>query len=142
MKKSNGMDSKLLNFNHRLSFMPFASAILTVFLITTLFTLLSQAQTRYRSIGDIPLPQGYRRLFQPSNSFGAWLRKIPLKYFTTVYLYDGRRKFNLSAQYAVLDISVGKKDLQQCADAVMRLRAEYLKKMGKPICFSDNAHRA
>ena len=44
----------------------------------------------------------------------------------TVYLFDGSIKKHQSAQFAVVDISVVKKVLQQCADPVMRLRAEYL----------------
>jgi len=44
-----------------------------------------------------------------------------------VHYYNGDEKPNKVAA-AVLDIDVGKKDLQQCADAVMRLRAEYLYK--------------
>ena len=84
-----------------------------------------QAQTQ-QTVQNLPLPAGYSRLPQPESSFGAWLRKIALKKDNTVYLYNGNRKANQSAQFAVLDISVGKKDLQQCADAVMRLYAEYL----------------
>ena len=41
-------------------------------------------------------------------------------------MYNGALKGNQSAHHLVLDIDVGQKDLQQCADAVMRLRAEYL----------------
>lgn len=79
-----------------------------------------------KSVSDIPLPAGYKRLPQPTGSFGAWLRTMPLKQDNKVYLYNGDLKGNQQAQYAVLDISVGNKDLQQCADAVMRLYAEYL----------------
>jgi hypothetical protein len=80
----------------------------------------------YPLIGAIPLPAGYHRLAVPRGSFGAWLRGVPLKKTTTVYLYNGKPKENQEAQFAVLDISVGHEDLQQCADAVMRLRAEWL----------------
>lgn len=92
-----------------------------------------QAQ-RPQTVQDLPLPAGYSRIPQQEGSFGAWLRKVALKKDNTVYLYNGNKKANQSAQFAVLDISVGKKDLQQCADAVMRLYAEYLyanKELGK-----------
>jgi hypothetical protein len=72
-------------------------------------------------------PSGYTRLSAPAGTFGSWLRQRPLKDgCPPVYLFDGRRKANQSAHHAVLDVDVGRKDLQQCADAVMRLRAEYL----------------
>jgi hypothetical protein len=80
----------------------------------------------YPTIGAIPLPPGYSRLEASPNAFAAWLRHIPLKKDRTVYLYNGSPKRNQDAQFAVLDVSVGHKDLQQCADAVMRLRAEFL----------------
>lgn len=80
----------------------------------------------YRTVGKLPLPDGYGRVSAAPGSFGAWLRTIPLKASNTVYLYNGERKPNQTAQFAVLDISVGRKDLQQCADAVIRLYAEYL----------------
>lgn len=87
-------------------------------------------QTSRSIIGNIPVPRGYERIAQGSNSFGYWLRKGPLKADKTVYLYNGQKKINQSAQFAVLNISVGNKDLQQCADAVIRLRAEYLYSCG------------
>lgn len=79
-----------------------------------------------QSIGQIPAPRGYKRVIHKPESFGEWLRTARLKKDKTVYLYNGKEKPNQSAQFAVLDISTGKKDLQQCADVVMRLRSEYL----------------
>lgn len=95
------------------------------------------------SIGAIPLPAGFSRRPLSPGSFGAWLRKVPLHRDPIVHLYDGRPKRNQDAQVAVLDIPVGSKDLQQCADACMRLRAEYLLSSGRPqeIAFSDNQGR-
>jgi hypothetical protein len=77
-------------------------------------------------VAAIHLPKGYSRIHASDNGFASYLRSIILKKDKTVYLYNGIPKANQTAQYAVLDISVGNKDLQQCADAVMRLRAEYL----------------
>ena len=93
------------------------------------------------TIKNIPLPPGFERLPAADNSFTAWLRNRPLKNSNTVFLYNGMPKRNQSAQFAVLDISVGNEDLQQCADAVMRLRAEYLYEQGRfnEIAFSDNS---
>lgn len=91
-------------------------------------------------VKNIPLPEGYTRQSYEDKEFGYYLQQIPLKQNKTVYLYNGSPKQNQTAQYAVLDISVGKKDLQQCADAVMRLRAEYLfsQKRFAEIVFWDN----
>ncbi|WP_157558830.1 DUF4846 domain-containing protein [Microscilla marina] len=81
-----------------------------------------------KKIKEIALPAGYQRVTLVPSSFGSYLRNLPLKSSPTVYLYNGHRKRNQQAQYAVLDVDVGKKNLQQCADAVIRLRAEYLYK--------------
>lgn len=91
-------------------------------------------------VGNISLPEGYERLAAAKGSFAEWLQKVAIKKDNTVYLYNGQPKRNQEAQYAVLDIPVGKKDLQQCADAVMRLRAQYLlsQKRHAEIWFSDN----
>ena len=72
-------------------------------------------------------PPGFTREEVPSGSFAAWLRGLPLRPGRPpVRLFDGRLKGNQEAHHAVVDIDVGRRDLQQCADAVMRLRAEYL----------------
>lgn len=79
----------------------------------------------------IPPPEGYKRMETPINSFAHWLRHLPLKKKDTpVYLYNGKKKFNQNAHVAVIDIDTGTRDLQQCADAVIRLRAEYLYSRG------------
>jgi hypothetical protein len=87
-------------------------------------------------IGSIPTPAGYTRV--KTDDFGTHIRNYRLKEDKTVYLYNGQKKVNQTAQYAVLDIPVGIMDLQQCADAVMRIRSEYLFRNKLPICFYDN----
>ena len=95
----------------------------------------------YARIKNIPLPAGFERVNSFNDSFAGFLRKMELKKDKTVYLFNRLPKFNQSAQFAVLDISVDDKDLQQCADAVMRLRAEFLyaqKKFDQIIFFDNN----
>ena len=72
-------------------------------------------------------PPGCQRVAVPVNSWGAWLRGLPLRPAgTPARLYNGQLKDNQAVVAAVLDIEPGTRDLQQCADAVIRLRAEYL----------------
>lgn len=81
------------------------------------------------TIADIPLPDAYVRVPLAENSFGAYLRSLPLRTDDhTVYLFDGSIKANQAAHVAVVDLPIGNKDLHQCADACMRLWAEYLYK--------------
>lgn len=84
-------------------------------------------------------PAGYRRVASRPGSFAEWLRRLPLKAAgTPVRLHTGRLKANQSIHAAVVDIDVGRRDLQQCADAIIRLRAEYLYSRGE---FSEIAFR-
>lgn len=77
-------------------------------------------------------PTGFHRTAVTSGSFADWLRHLPLKKAgTPVLLFDGTPKTNRGVQAAVVDIDTGARDLQQCADAVMRLRAEYLFSAGR-----------
>jgi len=80
----------------------------------------------------IPPPEGYKRVEAEEGSFQQWLRNLPLKEGKpAIYLYNGKKKNFQLANYAVIDIDVGDQDLQQCADAVIRLRAEYLYSKGQ-----------
>ncbi len=71
-------------------------------------------------------PDGFVRMDLDSLSFGFYLRHLPLKPDgAEVHLFDGSIKYS-KVWEAVVDMDVGNRDLQQCADAVMRLWAEYL----------------
>jgi hypothetical protein len=73
-----------------------------------------------------PVPHGFERTNENTNSFGYFLRNLPLKKAgSLVKYYDGDAKAD-NAYTAVVDLPIGNKDLHQCADAVMRLRADYL----------------
>ncbi|MGB6151599.1 MAG: DUF4846 domain-containing protein [Pricia sp.] len=73
------------------------------------------------------VPTGFKRISVDSASFGRYLRTLPLKpEGSTVMYFNGRTKANNGVYDAVVDLPIGKRDLHQCADAVMRLRAEYL----------------
>ncbi len=73
------------------------------------------------------VPSGYTRVASNENSWQAHLLYLPLKsHGSLVKLYDGRIKGNTSVYLAVVDLPIGTKDLHQCADGVMRLRADYL----------------
>ncbi len=85
-----------------------------------------QESIDFQYVKDILVPSGYERMSLTEGSFAVFLSHQKLKKDKTVYLFDGRKKVNQTAQFAVLDVSVGERDLQQCADAVMRLRGEYL----------------
>lgn len=79
-----------------------------------------------------PPPPGTVRATADEGSFGAFLRQLPLKPVgAPVLLHDGSLKARQDVHAAVIDLSVGDRDLQQCADAVIRLRAEYLLANGR-----------
>jgi hypothetical protein len=79
-----------------------------------------------------PAPAGYARVDVPASSFAAYLRRLPLKVQgAEVRLFDGRVKPNPGVYAAVVDLPIGRRDLQQCADAIIRLRAEYLLARGR-----------
>lgn len=71
-------------------------------------------------------PAGYERVPVEEGSFEEYLRQYPMKPAgSKVHLYDGTEKGNQSAHAAVFDLPIEDYDLQQCADSVMRMYAEY-----------------
>ena len=78
-------------------------------------------------ISRFNLPEGFNLSPVQENSWGAFLRNLPLKPDgSEVKEFDGTVKPNYQTYLAVVDLPIGKKDLHQCADAIMRLRADYL----------------
>jgi len=80
-----------------------------------------------------PAPAGYHRVPALPGSFADYLRRLPLKaHGAEVLLFDERVKPGLGVYAAVVDLPIGNRDLHQCADAIIRLRAEYLLSAGRP----------
>ncbi|MCX6295962.1 MAG: DUF4846 domain-containing protein [Bacteroidetes bacterium] len=78
-------------------------------------------------VNRIAVPKGFKRVEAIEGTFADWLRYLMLKPGNPdVHLYNGELKGYQSGHAAVLDIDVGNTDIQQCADAVIRMRAEYL----------------
>ena len=78
-------------------------------------------------INRVDLPSGYFRKNDKEGNFAHWLRRLPLKEGNPdVQLYNGGLKGYQNGHAYVINMDVGARNLQQCADATMRLRAEYL----------------
>jgi len=78
------------------------------------------------------VPEGYERIEVAEGSFGEFLRNQKLKpYGQKALYYNGREKSSTGVYDSVLDVDIGDRDLHQCADAVMLLRAEYLYRNGR-----------
>ncbi len=77
--------------------------------------------------GRFPPPKGFVRVKVDPDSYAFWLRHLPvLPDGTPVRDYRGTALSHATRlALAVVDLDVGKEDLQQCMDTIMRLRAEY-----------------
>ena len=94
-------------------------------------------------VGNISVPKGYERISGNDQMYTDFLRSIPLKpKGAEVRLYKSNEtaRFGNYAKYAVIDLPL-LSNAEQCADACMRLRAEYLFRHGKyaKIHFANNA---
>jgi hypothetical protein len=82
----------------------------------------------------IPPPSGYSRVPVEEGSFGAWLRGLPLRPAgSSVQDFRGGEILDAehSALAAVAELDVGSANLQQCADSIIRLHAEWLWSRGQ-----------
>ncbi len=75
----------------------------------------------------IVTPKGYTRTDTTDDeNFTNFMRNYPVKEDgSPVHLYSGSQKRNQSAHVAVLRLPIEAEDLQQCADSIMRIYAEY-----------------
>lgn len=77
-------------------------------------------------------PKDYEWVDEKPNSFGYFIENFKLKpYGSPILKYDETPIATQNVHEAIFDIDTGTKDLQQCADAAIRLRAEYLFKAKK-----------
>lgn len=75
----------------------------------------------------VNVPKGFKRVSYPKNSFQDYLRNYKLKkHGSPIINYDGSEYFAQHWHDAILEVPVPKNGLQQCADALMRIRSEYL----------------
>ncbi|TYA84126.1 DUF4846 domain-containing protein [Seonamhaeicola marinus] len=75
----------------------------------------------------VQTPKGFKRVTYPKGSFQEYLRNYKLKaYGSKIINYDGSEYYWQRGHIGILDIPVPKNGLQQCADALIRVRSEYL----------------
>ena len=87
------------------------------------------AERPIRTLGEaLAPPPGYTRVEVEEDSFGAWLRGLPLRAAgTPVRDFRGERLRAGDDAFvaAVAELDVGSANLQQCADSIIRLHAEW-----------------
>jgi hypothetical protein len=87
------------------------------------------ADAHVRTLADsFAPPAEFRRVAVADGSFGAWLRQLPLRApGSPVRAFDGEliHAGDDPRVAAVAELDVGARDLQQCADSIIRLDAEW-----------------
>ncbi len=86
----------------------------------------------YPTVGDIRTPVGFHRVEVEEGSFGEYMRNLQLRPSgATMMLYGGEEESDEQGYaYAVVDMDM-LSDMEQCADACMRLWGEYLYKSNR-----------
>ncbi|MCR4782588.1 MAG: DUF4846 domain-containing protein [Lachnospiraceae bacterium] len=84
----------------------------------------------------INTPKGFSRSNAEKGSLTEFIRNYHVEADgTPVHLYTGKAKTSKN-HVAVFSMKVGEKDLQQCADSVIRMYAEYFRSVGKDSLIS------
>lgn len=77
-------------------------------------------------------PEGYKRVEVAEDSLAAFLHSYPMEeQGSPVLLYDGSEKYNQNVHISVFALPIENYDLQQCADSVIRMYAEYFYATGQ-----------
>ncbi|WP_340154839.1 DUF4846 domain-containing protein [uncultured Winogradskyella sp.] len=104
---------------------PVKKAIETVSAVIEIPSLIDKDSLTIRS--RVNLPIGFKRVVYKSGSFEEYLRNYKLNAFgSKIINYDDTNYFWQGGHVGVLEIPVPKNGLQQCADALIRVRSEYL----------------
>ena len=97
----------------------------TVVAVVTTPTYLNKTGTTIKE--RVKTPKNFKRVVYDSSSFQYFIRYQKLKNFgAKVINYNGEPYFYQLGHIGVLDVDVPSNGLQQCADALIRLRSEYL----------------
>lgn len=86
----------------------------------------------------INVPKDYQRVVAEEGSLAEFLRGYEMKPDgRKILLYDGSARWNQNNHVAVFTLPIENRDLQQCADSVMRVYGEYYYARGEydKICF-------
>ena len=108
-----------------LQFIPAKNTFKTLAAIVEDPSLINKDSLSIRSRVNTPI--GYKRVAYKKGSFQDYLRNYKLKPFgTKIINYDNSEYYWQQGHIGILEIPVPKNGLQQCADALIRIRSEYL----------------
>ena len=100
------------------------SLLLTLSLVTVSAVAQEENPKTTSIVKKFAPPTGFSRVDVAPGTFGAFLRKLEIRNDRiTVQSYKGAKLNSPSAGIVLLD--VGKRNLQQCADSIIRLHAEW-----------------
>ncbi|MFC0604024.1 DUF4846 domain-containing protein [Winogradskyella pulchriflava] len=104
---------------------PIKKAVETVTAIIETPSLINKDSLTIKS--RVNVPSGYQRVEYTIGSFEDYLRNYKLKSFgSKIINYDDSEYFWQGGHIGILEIPVPKNGLQQCADALIRIRSEFL----------------